>query len=72
MNASMLFVVIAFGLALCVAAVLLWFLLRERKPVTHASQANANAKVYRDQILDLDREHESGHISDEEWQGFYA
>ncbi len=43
MNASMLFVVIAFGLALCVAAVLLWFLLRERKPVTHASQANANA-----------------------------
>ena len=68
MNASMLFVVIAFGIALCVAAVFLWFLLRERKPLTHASQANANAKVYRDQISDLDREHESGHISDEEWQ----
>jgi cytochrome c-type biogenesis protein CcmH len=68
MNASMLFVVIAFGIALCVAAVFLWFLLRERKPVTQASQANANAKVYRDQILDLDREHDSGHISDEEWQ----
>jgi cytochrome c-type biogenesis protein CcmH len=36
--------------------------------MTQASQANANAKVYRDQILDLDREHDSGHISDEEWQ----
>ena len=68
MNASMLFVVIAFGIALCVAAVFLWFLLRERKPLTQASQANANAKVYRDQISDLDREHKSGHISDEEWQ----
>ena len=68
MNASMLFVVIAFGIALCVAAVFLWFLLRERKPLTQASQANANAKVYRDQISDLDREHESGHISDQEWQ----
>jgi cytochrome c-type biogenesis protein CcmH len=42
--------------------------LRERKPVTQASQAKANAKVYRDQILDLDREHDSGHISDQEWQ----
>ena len=68
MNASMLFVLIALGIALCVAVVFLWFLLRERKPVTQASQANANAKVYRDQILDLDREHDSGHISDQEWQ----
>ena len=68
MNASMLFVLIALGIALCVAVVFLWFLLRERKPMTQASQANANAKVYRDQILDLDREHDSGHISNEEWQ----
>ena len=68
MNASMLFVLIALGIALCVAVVFLWVLLRERKPVTQASQANANAKVYRDQILDLDREHDSGHISDQEWQ----
>ena len=68
MNASMLFVIIALGIALCVAVVFLWVLLRERKPVTQASQAKANAKVYRDQILDLDREHDSGHISDEEWQ----
>ena len=68
MNASMLFVIIALGIALCVALVFLWVLLRERKPVTQASQAKANAKVYRDQILDLDREHDSGHISDQEWQ----
>jgi cytochrome c-type biogenesis protein CcmH len=68
MNASMLFVIIALGIALCVAAIFLWVLLRERKPVTQASQAKANAKVYRDQILDLDREHDSGHISDQEWQ----
>ena len=68
MNASMLFVIIALGIALCVAAIFLWVLLRERKPMTQASQANANAKVYRDQILDLDHEHNSGHISDEEWQ----
>lgn len=68
MNASLLFVLIALGIALCVAAVFLWVLLRERKPVTQASQAKANAKVYRDQILDLDREHDSGHISDQEWQ----
>jgi len=68
MNASMLFVLIALGIALCPAVVFLWVLLRERKPVTQASQAKANAKVYRDQILDLDREHDSGHISDQEWQ----
>ena len=68
MNASMLFVIIALGIALCVAAIFLWVLLREKKPVTQASQAKANAKVYRDQILDLDHEHNSGHISDEEWQ----
>jgi cytochrome c-type biogenesis protein CcmH len=68
MNASMLFVLIALGIALCVAAIFLWVLLREKKPVTQASQAKANAKVYRDQILDLDREHDSGHISDQEWQ----
>ncbi|MSP34340.1 MAG: c-type cytochrome biogenesis protein CcmI [Limnohabitans sp.] len=68
MNASMLFVLIALGIALCVAVVFLWVLMRERKPVTQASQAKANAKVYRDQISDLDREHDSGYISDQEWQ----
>jgi cytochrome c-type biogenesis protein CcmH len=36
--------------------------------VTSASQSQANVKVYREQILDLDREHANGHLSDAEWQ----
>jgi cytochrome c-type biogenesis protein CcmH len=64
----MSFGILALGMVLCVVAVLIWVLLRRREVVTHASQAKANAKVYRDQILDLDREHTSGHISDAEWQ----
>lgn len=68
MSANFLFGALALGLVLCVAGVLVWVLLRQRNVVSHASQAKANAKVYRDQILDLDREHESGHISDAEWQ----
>lgn len=68
MSANVLFVVLALGMVLCVAGVLMWVLLRQRPVVTHASQAKANAKVYRDQIADLDSEHESGHISDTEWQ----
>ena len=68
MSANVLFVLLALGMVLCVAGVLMWVLLRQRPVVTHASQAKANAKVYRDQIADLDREHESGHISDTEWQ----
>jgi cytochrome c-type biogenesis protein CcmH len=68
MNTNMLFVIMAVSLMLCVTAYLLWVLLRQGKVITHASQVAANAKVYREQILDLDREHESGHISDAEWQ----
>lgn len=68
MSGNLLFGLLALGMVLCVAGVLLWVLLRQGKVVTQASQAKANAKVYRDQILDLDREHASGHISDTEWQ----
>ena len=68
MSANALFVVIALGLVLCVAGILIGVLLRQREVPTSASQAKANASVYRAQILDLDREHESGHISDEEWK----
>ena len=68
MSANLLFGVLALGMVMCVAGVLLWVLLRQRPVVTHASQAKANAKVYRDQIRDLDHEHDSGHISDAEWQ----
>lgn len=68
MSAHVLFVVLALSMVMCVAGLLMWVLLRQRPVVTHATQAKANAKVYRDQIADLDREHESGHISDAEWQ----
>ena len=68
MSTGMLFNLVALLLVLSVAAVLVWVLLRQGHVVTQASQAKANAKVYRDQIRDLDREHDSGHISDEEWQ----
>ena len=68
MSAQVLFVVLALGMVLCVAVVLIWVLLKQQKVKTHASQAKANAKVYRSQIEDLDREHESGHIGQEEWQ----
>jgi cytochrome c-type biogenesis protein CcmH len=68
MSANVLFVVLALGMVLCVAGILLWVLLRQREVPTSASQAKANASVYKAQILDLDREHENGHISDQEWQ----
>ncbi len=68
MSPNNLFVILALALVVCVAAIILWVLLRQRAVPTSASQAKANANVYRAQILDLDREHESGHISDEEWQ----
>lgn len=68
MSAQVLFAVLALGMVLCVAVVLIWVLLKQQTVKTHASQAKANAKVYRTQIQDLDREHESGHISQAEWQ----
>ena len=68
MSSNVLFIVLALLLVLCVAGVVLWVLLRQRAVPTSASQANANANVYRAQIKDLDREHESGHISEEEWK----
>ncbi|MDE3233491.1 MAG: c-type cytochrome biogenesis protein CcmI, partial [Pseudomonadota bacterium] len=54
MSANVLFIVLALGMVVCVAGFLMWVLLRQRPVVTHASQAKANAKVYRDQIADLD------------------
>lgn len=68
MNPNLLFVVLALGLVLCVAGVFAWTLLRQREVPNSASQAKANASVYRAQILDLDREHDEGHIGKEEWQ----
>lgn len=68
MSANVLFVVLALVMVLVVAGLLLWVLLRQREVPSSASQAKANASVYKAQILDLDREHESGHISGAEWQ----
>ena len=68
MMSTMLFVLLALAMCLCIAAVFIWFLLRQRPVRTSASQAKLNASVYRAQIADLDREHQSGHISPQEWQ----
>lgn len=68
MTELLVFLAIALGMALCVAGVVVWVLLRQGPVVTSASQSQANVKVYREQILDLDREHDNGHLSDAEWQ----
>ena len=68
MMSTMLFMLLALAMCLCIAAVFIWFLLRQRPVRTSASQAKLNASVYRAQIADLDFEHQSGHISAQEWQ----
>jgi cytochrome c-type biogenesis protein CcmH len=68
MMSTMLFMLLALAMCLCIAAVFIWILLRQRPVRTSASQAKLNASVYRAQISDLDREHQSGHISTQEWQ----
>ena len=68
MMSTMLFMLLALAMCLCIAAVFIWFLIRQRPVRTSASQAKLNASVYRAQISDLDFEHQSGHISAQEWQ----
>ena len=68
MMSTMLFMLLALAMCLCIAAVFIWILLRQRPVRTSASQAKLNASVYRAQISDLDHEHQSGHISAQEWQ----
>ena len=68
MMSTMLFMLLALAMCLCIAAVFIWILLRQRPVRSSASQAKLNASVYRAQIMDLDREHQSGHISTQEWQ----
>jgi len=68
MTELLMFLAVTLGMALCVAGVVVWVLLRQGPVVTSASQSQANVKVYREQILDLDREHANGHLSDAEWQ----
>ena len=68
MMSTMLFMLLALAMCLCIAAVFIWILLRQRPVRSSASQAKLNASVYRAQIMDLDSEHQSGHISAQEWQ----
>ena len=68
MNSNTWFVFFALALAALVVAALIFVLLRSRTAPNQASQEKANARVYREQIADLDREHDSGHISQDEWQ----
>jgi cytochrome c-type biogenesis protein CcmH len=68
MMSTMLFMLLALAMCLCIAAVFIWILLRQRPVRSSASQAKLNASVYRAQIMDLDSEHQSGHISTQEWQ----
>ena len=68
MMSTMLFMLLALAMCLCIAAVFIWILIRQRPVRTSASQAKLNASVYRAQITDLDFEHQSGHISAQEWQ----
>ena len=68
MMSTMLFMLLALAMCLCIAAVFIWFLIRQRPVSTSASQSKLNASVYRAQISDLDFEHQSGHISAQEWQ----
>ena len=68
MMSTMLFMLLALAMCLCIAAVFIWFLIRQRPVRTSSSQAKLNASVYRAQITDLDFEHQSGHISAQEWQ----
>ena len=68
MSADLIFGAVIIAMAACVAAVLAWALVRQRAQQNAANPAQANEQVYRAQILDLDREHESGHISAQEWR----
>ena len=68
MMSTMLFMLLALAMCLCIAAVFIWILLRQRPVRSSASQAKLKASVYRAQIMDLDSEHQSGHISTQEWQ----
>jgi cytochrome c-type biogenesis protein CcmH len=68
MSADLIFGAVIIAMAACVAAVLAWALVRQRAQQNAANPAQANEQVYRAQIRDLDREHESGHISAQEWR----
>lgn len=64
MNSIFVFMILALALTALVTGVLMWVLLRARVASSGASQAKANAAVYRDQLAELAREHAQGALDD--------
>lgn len=62
MNSNFVFILIALALTAVVVVVLMWGLLRSRLTPEHKHE-QANTKVYRQQLLDLEKEHAEGVIS---------
>jgi cytochrome c-type biogenesis protein CcmH len=61
-NSNFVFILIALALTAGVVVVLMWSLLRSRLTPEHKHE-QANTKVYRQQLLDLEKEHAEGVIS---------
>jgi cytochrome c-type biogenesis protein CcmH len=61
-NSNFVFILIALALTAVVVVVLMWGLLRSRLTPEHKHE-QANTKVYRQQLLDLEKEHAEGVIS---------
>ena len=62
MNSNFVFLLSALALTAVVVVVLMWSLLRSRL-APEQKHAQANSKVYRQQLLDLEKEHAQGAIS---------
>ena len=62
MNSNFVFILIALALTAVVVVVLMWGLLRSRLTPEHKHE-QANTKVYRQQLLDLEKEHAEGVIN---------
>ena len=62
MNSNFVFILIALALTAVVVVVLMWGLLRSRLTPEHKHE-QSNTKVYRQQLLDLEKEHAEGVIS---------
>ena len=62
MNSNFVFILVALALTAVVVVVVMWSLLRSRLTPEHKHQ-QANTKVYRQQLLDLEKEHAQGVIS---------
>ena len=67
MMGSIVFLSIALLMALAVAGVLMWVVLRPRAKGDQKGQAAVNAAVYRSQIADLDTAYQAKLISEQEW-----